>query len=297
MEYGWLVVSGREQHTQDSLGPGQRWILSRLSLIAVLIAIVSLVLGTHDAIAGVPLGQRLIGVILTLCGVSLLAACHLVLSPGRSVERPGPVGGDHDEHIDGQRQATRRLSMASGLFLAGAVPGLLLLVLQVRTPRFDWWVLLWLIAALVPLGAVAILWRSYRPRLGAVAPGRALAILVSVAGLIGAGQTILTAYYPPVTRGGSLVVTTHLASFGEPLVGAKETGRVQALRGTISVENSGDTKLLILGGIYLVTGYNVSFQSPRDRASSRVIAKELSDPRMSQLGVGPYEGPLKGGRS
>src|SRR5512144_2808628 len=87
--------------------------------------------GAHDALLGVRLGQRLVGVFLTLCGAALLAALLLFLLEDLQRTRQG--GGAY--------AVRERARVAPVLFLLGALPGVLLLIVQVYsflTRGFDW---------------------------------------------------------------------------------------------------------------------------------------------------------------
>jgi hypothetical protein len=138
-------------------------------------------------VIGVQLGQRLVGFFLTLCGVALLAALFIFLVEDfRLVRKRGSYA------------PSERLPLAPTLFLIGAVPGILLAVVQISTSvargvdwRFDWRLLLWLVAALVPLVIAALLWPIHRPESFGKIP-RVITFL-SAAGLIGASRALIVA--------------------------------------------------------------------------------------------------------
>ncbi|MGE5361725.1 MAG: hypothetical protein ACM3NQ_22130, partial [Bacteroidales bacterium] len=154
----------------------------------------------------IQLGQRLIGVLLTLCGAALLVASLFFLLEDFRRVRLG----------SGFYVVRERARVAPVLFLVGAVPGLLLSTVQISAflaRGFDWGVdwrlLLWLIAALVPLLTGFLLWPIHRSE-GFGRVSKVIALL-SAAGVIGVGQNFLTSYYAPVRHGDSLSVTTQLA--------------------------------------------------------------------------------------
>jgi hypothetical protein len=153
--------------------------------------------------------------------------------------------------------------------------------------RLDWRLLIWLAAALVPLVTAALLWPIHRPE--SFGPVSKVVALLSTLGIIGAGQTLLTSHYAPVKHGDSLSVTAQLTRLELlPQTVAPGNG-MQGLRGNVSIENSGDVRLVFLGGMYLVTGYNAT-ATGGNRGNVVDIAKEVADHGRSPLGgVGTYE--------
>lgn len=268
---------------------GWRWILHILALLASLVAVATLVLGVHDALMAAALVPRLIGLLLTVCGVALLTAALLVCRYALSATH-----------------RTERLWVVAVLFLAGAVPGLLFFVLQASAFVFDWRILVELVAFLVPVAAAAAVLRASQPGEARRVWGRvwqshqsptakAVASLLSAGVVVAAGQTLLS-YYAPVKRGDSLSVTTKLVLADQHLPGVEKGGDVQALHGTVYVENAGDAKLFFLGGIYLVTGWRVPLRSAAAQTEllQKTLPKEIAQPRgKSPIGVGRYEAGSK----
>ncbi|MGE5764453.1 MAG: hypothetical protein ACM3ZF_11395 [Mycobacterium leprae] len=134
---------------------------------------------------------------------------------------------------------------------------LLLQISQVSSLRYDWWrVLLWLLAMSIPLVAVIVLWPSHKPGgLGVITNVLSAGLVIAV------GQQLLASYYAPIRRGDSVSVTTQLLPSEQRNVSAPPPRhrRVEreTLHGIVSVQNSGDAKLVLLGGIYTVSGYKI----------------------------------------
>lgn len=244
-----LSEDARAMDNKERLSSSRLWVARLLVVLCPLIALPSLWLGGHDAMLGVRLGQRLVGVLLALCGVALLAASLLFLVEDFRHVTHG------DRYVVGER--TR---VAPAGFLLGAVPGAVLSIVQVSALigrrnidwGIDWRLLIWLVAALIPLATAVLLWPMHRPE--SFGPVAKVVTVLSAAGVLGLGQSFLTSYYAPVRQGDSLSVTTRLVPSELPR--NKGVPPTQALRGTVSIENSGDVKLVFLGGMYLVTGYN-----------------------------------------
>lgn len=269
-----------------------RWVLHILALSSWLVAIGALVVGVHDALIAAALVPRLIGLLVALCAVALLIAALLVF-----------------RHALAVTNRTEHLWVVPVLFLAGAVPGLLFLILQISAfVFFDWRrTLVGAVAFLIPVAAVIAVIRASQ---GAGADrvwgrvwesqqtptAKAVASLLSASLVVAAGQSLLS-YYAPVKRGDSLSVTTNLVPAEQHLTGVKKGGDVQALHGTVSIKNSGDAKLFFLGGIYLVTGDTVPLRSGKAQAEllQKTLPKEMADPRWTgnPIGVGRYEAAPK----
>ena len=94
-------------------------------------------------------------------------------------------------------------------------------------------------------------WQSYQSP-----AAKLVASLLSAGVVLGVWQTLL-GYYAPVKRGDSLSVTTRVVPAQQHVYSLKKEGDVEALHGTVYMENAGEAKLVILACIYLLTGESV----------------------------------------
>lgn len=264
-----------------------RWrcVLHVLALLALPVGVAAIVVGTKDAVFAAAPVPRLVGLLLMACGVALVAAASLVVRYTLSATHP-----------------TEHRWVVPVLFLAGAIPGLLLFILQVSAYIFNWRLFVWLAAFLVPVvAAVAVLrasgagearrvwgrvWQSYQSP-----AAKLVASLLSAGVVLGVWQTLLS-YYAPVKRGDSLSVTTSVVPAEQHVYSLKKEGDVEALHGTVYMENAGEAKLVILACIYLLTGESVPLRSPAAQTEllQRTLQREVSDPgEQGVTGVGRYE--------
>jgi hypothetical protein len=197
------------------------------AFLALPVGVTAVVLGFVDGVFAAALVPRLIGLLLMVCGIALVAATSLVFRYPLSATHP----------IEHQW-------VVPVLFLVGAVPGLLLLVLQSSAYIFNRRLFLWFVAFLVPVvAAVGVLrpsgarearrmwdrvWRSYQ-----TPTVKAVASLLSAGVVLAVWQTLLS-YYAPVKRGDSLSVTTTLVPAEQHLLVLKKeaTSRLFTVRCT-----------------------------------------------------------------
>src|SRR6266508_24553 len=212
------------------------WVVRMAAGLAALMALPSIVLGGHDSLAAASMGQRLIGVLLLSTGLALLAGA-LVALLARSA-------GTVDESVP---------SAATALLLLGVLPGLLLVALQLSSPRSFWalWLVGWLLVAAAPAAAGVMRWRLGSPPRG----GRLATGLVSAGIVVALGQSALTNAYTPVKRSESLVVSGSIRSLGDQLTRSGAKTRMRVLEVEISLDNRGDARLILLAGGYSVSGY------------------------------------------
>jgi len=242
-----------------AISPRNRLAVRVLSVLALPIALSAMYVGGHDVLLSAVLGQRLLGTVFLSCGLALLIAAVV-----------GAVGS--------LKSGSSSLVL---LFSAGALPGVITLVLQTLAFRINFILLVWTSMAAIPAAAAAVVWSSGN-RSGGLRQVNAILSAGAVVTALTVGQTIYSTAYSPIKRGESLTVITKISPTTERKIKSPKLGSVRAFRAEVTLENVGDAKLMYLGGAYSIVGYRAPFRSGEEQKSwPSQIPKELASQKWS----------------
>lgn len=219
---------------------------TRFAVVGVVLSIIgafALVVGSHDVFAARGLGSRLFGALLAAAGLIMLIAATGVV-----------------------RRAAWHVALSLVGSFAALLVGLALLLAQWDVGGRSGELLVWLGVVVASMTALVL---SLGQGASEVSKAVRRVQLVAVAGMvIGVAQFAFTTVYGPTVAGPHMTLTSTLEPVGE------KAGFV-AVKARITLDNTGDRKIVVVDSLYRVVGQRVVGEEKRGNKDEFSFVDEL----------------------